>query len=152
MSGLQQELDRVEAEPRIAALEAWQTWALAGALLTIGLATGGFCSRRRPTPSTIAIVTERPLGHKSIVQAEQPKTISTSSSIAMPKIPASARSERIRKGSRLYARNGSSTNTSRGGCAVDRLLPIEQMYLEAIGDVRLNPTRTMTKLQALVDL
>jgi hypothetical protein len=34
----------------------------------------------------------------------------------------------------------------------DGLLPIQQMYLEAIGNMRLNPTRAMTQLQALVDL
>jgi serine/threonine-protein kinase len=34
----------------------------------------------------------------------------------------------------------------------DGLLPIQQMYLEALGNIRLNPTRAMVQLQALVDL
>ena len=47
--------------------------------------------------------------------------------------------------------DGNGTSDQHQG-QEDGLLPVEQMYLDAIGQIRLNPTRALTRLQAMVDL
>jgi eukaryotic-like serine/threonine-protein kinase len=149
----EKDLDRVEAEPHHPALGAWQTWALAGTLLAIGLATRWFLQ----PPTAVALygritAETTDAAMKSIVQAQEAQNDINEFVNRYADDPRIGKVRAAEKQVDLYRAEWKFDQHVKGRMRVNGLLPIERMYLEAIGHARLNPTLAMTKLQALLDL
>ena len=146
------ELDPVAAEEPPPVIS-WQTGALAAALLGIGLSVWWFLQ-----PPTADALYER-IGVKvngeseiSPLEAEQAKNDIDEFLI---RYPTDARTSQVREHERKIGPRELEWNFNHpnaGKTHTDGLSPIEQMYLEAIGHARLNPTEAMLRLQTLVDL
>jgi serine/threonine-protein kinase len=146
----EEELDRVEEEEARPALISFQTWALALALISLGLSVWWFLQ-----PPTAEALYERIAARTadestaSILQAEGEIRE------FLGRYPDDHRAARLReyeKEIELHRLERKFEQRVKGLAGTEKLLPIERAYLEAISYVRLEPERGMAKLQALIDL
>jgi eukaryotic-like serine/threonine-protein kinase len=150
-----EELGREEAEEPKSAIISWQTWALVGALLLVGL--GAWYFLRPPSAESLyRRIVARTENEKieSIVQAEDDirqylevypgeQYLGDHRAAKLRKYQREIELDRLQNRFNLIA---------RGLAPSDNLLPIARAYVEALGYQYFDAELCMAKLQALVDL
>jgi serine/threonine protein kinase len=146
----EEELDRVETQEERPALISLHTWALAAALIAVGLAVWYFL--QNPSADTLYDrITARTADDTiaSLLQAED------DIQEFLRLYSQDPRCEQLRKYANeieLYRLERKFELRAKGLAGTEDLVPIERTYFEAINYVRLDPERAMAKLQALIDL
>lgn len=151
------ELDQLEEDQTRPAMVSWQTWALAGALLLLGLTVWWFL--QPPKANTLYY---RVAAHMETDSADAlPRTRSEIEEVQniisnyFLYYPDDSRGPRVKKWEKeldLRRQQWDFDQRISGRSSTNGLSAIEQMYLEAISHERLNPTQAVIELQALVDL
>lgn len=147
-----EDLDRVEFRepPPHVALISPQTWILAICLLAVGSAA--WYLMRPPTADAL---------HEKIVQITADKSIDSLRAAEskiddfLLRFPDDSRSSELRRLQHeldLYRLERRFELRAKGLAAREALLPIEQMYLEAVNISHLHPEQGIDKFQALIDL
>jgi hypothetical protein len=145
-----EELDKEETEESKSAIISWQTWALAGGLLLVGLVA--LYLLRPPKPEALyKRIAARTESEKieSIVQAEDDIRQ------FLELYPDDPHASKLRKYEREIELDRLQRRFDRiesGLLPADNLLPIERAYLEALGYQHFNAELCIAKLQAIVDL
>ncbi len=144
------ELDQAVEEPTHHPIISFQTWALASALLTLGLIAWWFL--RPPTADTLF---DRISAHASDKSLESLLLAEPDINDFLLRFSNDIRAGQLREYAReidLYRLEKTFDRRVRGQEGAKGLSPIEQLYLEAITIARYDPVRGMAKLQAIVDL
>jgi eukaryotic-like serine/threonine-protein kinase len=149
----QRELDPLHVDQP--AMVSWHTWALAGALLLVGLTVWWFL--QPPTPDALY---NRIHARMAVDSPEElPTTQSEIDEVArlitdfQTFYPHDPRNTEVRRGEEeLQKRQQQWDFQQQIKGSKNNLSPMVQMYLEADGHARLNPTQAMTELKSLVDL
>ncbi len=151
------ELDPLEAEEPRPALISWQTWALAGALVAVGL--GVWWSLQPPSADTLyARIQARvkdgsadSLPRKGSEIDDLQRLISRFRD-NFPKDPRVAQLRAYERTLDLRRLEWKFDKKLARRTALNDLLPIEKLYYAAKSDARSDPARGAAELQALVDL
>ena len=128
----------------------WQTWALATALISVGLC--GWWLLQPPSADTLyGRITAHTADETtaSILQAEDDIREFIE---RYPNDPRGGRFREYEKEIDLYRLERKFDKRVRGLAGAESLLPVERAYLDAINYVRLEPERGMAKLEALIEL
>jgi hypothetical protein len=150
------ELDPVATDTAKPGMVSWQTWALAGALLSIGTIVWWFLQppsadsyynriHDRMSDESAASLPQKPS------EIDEVRKVITKFVFYYSSDPRAAEVRRwdsqldLRLQQYYFEQRTSEKSTAK-------LLPVEQIYLTALSNVRLNPTEALTQLQALVDL
>ena len=146
-----EELDRVEPpEPPRVALISPHTWGLAVSLLAVGLTA--WYLMRPPSADVLYDEIIKTTADKSI---ESLRTAEGRIGDFLLRFPDDSRGIELRKLENeldLYRLERRFELRAKGLAAKESLLPIEQMYLEAITLGRLHPEQGIVKLRALIEL
>ena len=143
------ELDQAVEEPSHHAMISWQTWALASALLSLGLIAWWFLR-----PPTADALYDRITAQAADKSMESLSLAEPDISDFLNRFPDDIRAGQLRDYAReieLYRLERIFDLRVRGLAGTKGLLPIEQLYLEAITISRIDPVHGMAKLQAIVD-
>jgi serine/threonine protein kinase len=146
----EEELDRAEPQREHHALISLHTWALAAALIAVGLSVWYFL--QPPSKETLY---ERITARTGDDTAPSLLKAEGDIDAFLRLYSKDPRCEQLRQYKReidLYRLERKFELRARGLAQAEHLLPIERAYLEAINYVRLDPERGMAKLQALIDL
>ncbi len=144
------ELDQAVEEPTHHPIISFQTWALASALLTLGLIAWWFLR-----PPTADALFDRISTHASDKSLESLLLAEPDINDFLLRFSGDIRAGQLREYAReidLYRLEKTFDRRVRGQESAKGLSPIEQLYLEAITIARYDPVRGMAKLQAIVDL
>jgi serine/threonine-protein kinase len=149
------ELDPLKEDSPKPPMFSWQTGVLAVALLLIGLTVRWFLQ----PPSAEALyarIADRMAEESAESQPRSPSDIDEVRKVItkfLDLYPNDAHRAEVREWEKELDRRQEQWNFEQQIRGLKNgLLPIQQMYLEAVGNVRLNPTLAMAQLQALLDL
>jgi len=144
------ELDQAVEEPIHHPIISLQTWALASALLSLGLIAWWFL--RPPTADTLF---DRIAAHAADKSLESLLLAEPDINDFVNRFPDDIRAGQLREYAReidLYRLEKTFDRRVRGQEGSKGLSPIEQLYLEALTISRYDPVRAIAKLRAIVDL
>jgi hypothetical protein len=150
----EEELDQAPAEePRPTFFSwrtSWQTWVLAGALLSVGLTICWFL--QPPTADALYQRIDARASDSSPDALPQAEGDIGEFLTRYPNDPRAGRLRGYEKEIDLYWLEKRFERRVKGLAGAEGLRPIEQAYLEALNYLRLDSARGIAKLQAIVDL
>jgi hypothetical protein len=155
------ELGQIEEEtPRTSIFSwrtSWQTWALAAALLLVGWSLRWFL--QPPTADALLQQISAKMGDEQsdshLLKLSDVMEAEGLIEDFLNRYPDDPNAGRVREFSKKLSLRHLELNfeqSIKGRTGTDNLPPIKQLYLEAMSYARFDPTRAMTKLQALIDL
>jgi len=154
------ELDRPEHDEPDSAMISWQTWALAASLIAVGMTVWWFLQPpsadalfqrivKRTDNLSIEAIPDKMTGLSDVEDAFE---VIKDFSSRFPNDPRCVQLLEYENELDLRRMELKFEIQVKERRRAKSLTPAELMYLEAIGNARLDPTRAMVKLQALVDL
>ncbi len=151
------ELDPLESDEPRPALISWQTWALAGALVAVGM--GVWWSLQPPSADTLYSRVQARVPNGSVdslprkgSEIDELQKIITDFLNRYPDNVHAPQLREYEKALHLRRLEWSFNQKLARRSGLDGLLPIEQLYEQALNDARSDPTVGVARLQALIDL
>lgn len=144
------ELDSVDDEEPRSAMISWQTWALAAALLAVGLTVWWFL--QPPTADSLFDRIEAKTADGSIDSISQAEYDIQKFLDLYSSDRRAAKLRKYRTEIELDRMQKEFNQTILRRHKTDKYSPIERAYIEALNYVQLDPEIGMAKLQAIVDL